>query len=159
MRSAGKAVAGVRPLLHSGRAPDELWDSLAETYDAFARRLIALLNGYGLLLSEYRALRLCRSAYVPLSAITRALGVTPAATTDIARRLVSRGLARRVPNPSDRRSTLLTITPQGEAVYREARGRYRSYLGQLNASLSPQAREELERVLVELRKLLGQIEP
>ena len=120
---------------------------------------MATLNEFGLLLSEYRALRLCRSAFVPLSTITKALGVTPAATTDIARRLVGRGLVRRVPNPSDRRSTLLAITPKGEQRYREARGRYRSYLGQLNRSLSSEAREELEQGLAEIQRLLERIQP
>jgi DNA-binding MarR family transcriptional regulator len=159
MGPASRASVIVRPSLEPDGGSDELWDSLAETYEFFVRRLVATLNDYGLLLSEYRALRLCRSAYVPLSTITKALGVTPAATTDIARRLVSRGLARRVANPSDRRSTLLAITPKGARLYREAHARYRSYLGRLNRSLSTEAREELAGRIAEMRRLVAGIEP
>lgn len=159
MTADARALATARSSPRPDRDRDELWESLAETYESFLRRLVGTLNVYGLLLSEYRALRLCRSAFVPLSTITKALGVTPAATTDIARRLVGRGLVRRVPNPSDRRSTLLAITPKGERAYRAARSRYHSYLDQLNRSLSSEAREELERGLAEMRALLERIPP
>jgi DNA-binding MarR family transcriptional regulator len=159
MTVAARVLVASSPSPRSHRDRDELWDSLAETYETLVRRLVATLNEHDLLLSEYRALRLCRSAFVPLSAITKALGVTPAATTDIARRLTGRGLVRRVPNPSDHRSTLLGITPKGERVYREARGRYRSYLGQLNRSLPSEAREGLERGFTEMLRLLERIQP
>jgi DNA-binding MarR family transcriptional regulator len=159
MGAASRASEIVRPAPALDRGSEELWDSLAEAYEIFVRRLVATLNVYGLLLSEYRALRLCRSAYVPLSTITKALGVTPAATTDIARRLVGRGLARRVANPSDHRSTLLAITPKGARLYREAHARYRSYLGRLNRSMSSEARGELARRIAEMRRLVAGIEP
>lgn len=159
MTAAGRASVTALSFPRASRDGDELWDSLAKTYESFVRSLVATLNAYGLLLSEFQALRLCRSAFVPFSMITKALGVTPAATTDIARRLEGRGLVRRVPNPSDRRSTLLAITPKGERLYRQARGRYRFYLGQLNRSLSSESHDELERGLAEMQRLLARIQP
>ena len=159
MGPASRASAIVRSSLEPEGRSDELWDSLAEAYEFFVRRLVVTLNDFGLLLSEYRALRLCRSAYVPLSTITKSLGVTPAATTDIARRLAGRGLVRRVANPSDRRSTLLAITPKGARLYRQAHARYRSYLGRLNGSLSNEARAELGGRIAEIRRLVAETEP
>jgi DNA-binding MarR family transcriptional regulator len=55
-----------------------------------------------------------------LSWISKTLRIPPATVTDIIDRLEDEGLVRRVPHPSDARTTLAVITARGEKVAAEA---------------------------------------
>ena len=55
-----------------------------------------------------------------LSWISKTLRIPPATVTNIIDRLEDEGLVRRVPHPSDARTTLAVITPRGEKVATEA---------------------------------------
>jgi MarR family transcriptional regulator, organic hydroperoxide resistance regulator len=48
------------------------------------------------------------------------LGITPGRTSKLVDRIESRGYCRRLPNPDDRRSSLLQLTAEGEHVLAEA---------------------------------------
>jgi DNA-binding MarR family transcriptional regulator len=54
------------------------------------------------------------------SAISAASGIPMTTLRDNIERLVGQGLARRVPNPDDRRSYLVTLTSKGEILLRAA---------------------------------------
>jgi DNA-binding MarR family transcriptional regulator len=54
------------------------------------------------------------------SAISAASGIPMTTLRDNIERLVAQGLARRVPNPEDRRSYLVTLTSKGEILLRAA---------------------------------------
>lgn len=87
------------------------------------------------------------------TAISRASGVPPTTLRDNIRRLVERGLVRRLPHPTDGRSYLLELTSRGEAMARDADpqlakayatlerllpkplARYQATLSELNAAL------------------------
>jgi DNA-binding MarR family transcriptional regulator len=55
-----------------------------------------------------------------LSWISKTLRIPPATVTNIIDRLEDEGLVRRVPHPSDARTTLAVITPRGEKLATEA---------------------------------------
>jgi DNA-binding MarR family transcriptional regulator len=60
-----------------------------------------------------KALRLVAGGALPLRALAEALGTDPPYVTVIVDDLTGRGLVTREPNPADRRSRLVTITPAG----------------------------------------------
>ena len=55
-----------------------------------------------------------------LSWISKTLRIPEGTVTNIIDRLEDEGLVRRVPHPSDARTTLAVITPRGEKVATEA---------------------------------------
>jgi DNA-binding MarR family transcriptional regulator len=90
---------------------------------------------------------------VPPSVIAEEEGIPPTTIRDNVERLVRRGLLERRPNPSDRRSYLLALTPAGHALadaidpalaraYRELERRLPRPLDEYDASL-----EELQAAM------------
>ena len=130
------------------------WESVRELYRILRGVTREALRPHGLLLSEYQALALCAPGPVPLKSITRALDVTPAATTDLARRLQRRRLIRLEPHPTDRRSRLAVLTDPGRRLLRDARDAQRKALRELGTRIPPTAREGLLGGVAELRKAL-----
>ena len=66
-------------------------------------------------------------------------------------RLEKRGHAERIPNPDDRRSYLVQLTEDGQALLRQARPRFRSYAEAVEERLGGEQIDELRRGLDELR--------
>lgn len=67
------------------------------------------------------------------------------------RRLERRGHAERVPNPNDRRSFLISLTPGGQRLLRKARPRFRADAEAVEAALGPGRIVELRALLSELQ--------
>jgi DNA-binding MarR family transcriptional regulator len=118
------------------------------------------LKEYGLLISEFHTLALCARAREPLTLkfIAQSLGVTPAAVTDLVRRLVKRGLIELSPNPADHRSRLVTLTPSGRTLVLQARHARRQAHRDIVLMISPEARQGLLRGLAELRQVIGSLQ-
>jgi DNA-binding MarR family transcriptional regulator len=131
------------------------WDAVRELYRILRGVTQEALDPHRLLLSEYLGLTLCSRGPTPLKSITQALGVTPAATTDLVRRLARRGLIRLAPHPTDRRSRLAVLTVPGHQLLRQAMEDQRKALRDLGVKLSPPARDGLLRGVLELRLALG----
>jgi DNA-binding MarR family transcriptional regulator len=67
------------------------------------------------------------------------------------RRVERRGHLERIPNPDDRRSYLVRLTPAGEALLAEARPRFRALAEAVEASLGRTAIDSLRQRLADLR--------
>ena len=81
------------------------------------------LKPYGLTFAAYEALRLLafsRRGSLPMGKMGERLMVHPASVTNAITRLEHRGLVERRLSPDDRRVVLATITPDGQALVREA---------------------------------------
>ena len=52
--------------------------------------------------------------------IARELGITTGGTSKLVDRIEASGYCRRLPNPADRRSSLLELTPEGRRIFNEA---------------------------------------
>lgn len=68
------------------------------------------------------------------------------------RRLEERGHAERVPNPDDRRSYLVRLTPAGESLLAEARPRFRALAEAVEARMGRKRIAPLREGLFELRR-------
>ena len=71
-----------------------------------------------------------------------------------ATRLEEAGLITRTPDPADRRSTLVAITPAGAALLTEGRTRKDAFLSERLDGLSPADRDALARAAAILEGLL-----
>ena len=77
----------------------------------------------------------------------------PTATRLVAR-LEELGVLQRAADPSDRRSSLLSVTPAGHALIEAMRGRKTAYLAHRLARLDPEERAALDRAAGILERLL-----
>ena len=71
-----------------------------------------------------------------------------------AKRLERRGHAERVPNPDDRRSFLLRLTPEGRRVLEQARPAFRDYAEAVEARVGRRRLDSLEAGLKALRQAI-----
>jgi DNA-binding MarR family transcriptional regulator len=77
----------------------------------------------------------------------------PTATRLLAR-LEAPGLVERTADPGDRRSSLVAVTPAGEALLAQVRTRKDAYLARRLRSLSPEERATLRRASEILERML-----
>jgi DNA-binding MarR family transcriptional regulator len=84
------------------------------------------------------------------TALTRSMMVTSGGTTKRLDRLEARGLIRRDPDPADRRGTLVTLTNTGLATIDTVATDHVQNEERLLATLSPNQRNTLARLLREL---------
>ena len=81
----------------------------------------------------------------------RLLGYDSGAMTRLLDRIEKKGLIRRVPNPEDRRSFLLELTPESRAVFPQAKKRVRAVFKRLLAGIDEKQaavlRQSLEQLL------------
>jgi DNA-binding MarR family transcriptional regulator len=75
--------------------------------------------------------------------------------TRVLARLEDAGLITRTPDPADRRSTLVAITPAGAALLHEGRTRKDAFLSEKLDGLSVADRETLARAAAILEGMLG----
>lgn len=78
---------------------------------------------------------------VPQRVLAETLKVTPRAVTGLVDALVAQGLVTREAHPTDRRATLVTLTPRGEALVAQLRRDHKKLARALFASMP---RSELE---------------
>jgi DNA-binding MarR family transcriptional regulator len=77
----------------------------------------------------------------------------PTATRLVAR-LEALGVLQRAADPADRRSSLLSVTPEGRALLEEMRGRKTAYLAHRIEKLDDEERATLDRATAILERLL-----
>jgi len=77
----------------------------------------------------------------------------PTATRLVAR-LEELGVLQRAADPADRRSSLLSVTPEGHALLEEMRGRKTAYLAHRIEKLDAEERAALDRAAAILERLL-----
>jgi DNA-binding MarR family transcriptional regulator len=89
----------------------------------------------------------------PSELATRERVQRPTATRLIAR-LEELGVLQRAADPTDRRSSLLSVTPEGHALMEEMRGRKTAYLAHRIEKLDAEERATLDRAAAILERLL-----
>lgn len=123
-------------------------------FRALRRLLSGLLEPFGLLVTDYQALRLASQGLTRPTAVSHYLGISPAATTELLDRLEDRELIVRSPDRTDRRSIQIVITKKGERVQRDAAQAYRRFLDKVTDEMSEDGREALTKGSRELRSIL-----
>lgn len=100
--------------------------SLMRAQQLVLARVEGVLRPLGVSFARYELLMLLvfsRRGTLPMSTISARLQVHQTSVTNAVDRLEAAGLVRRLPHPSDRRTTLIEITPPGRALADEATGR------------------------------------
>lgn len=121
-------------------------DPPADLAEAAAQLRLAITRTARRLRQE--AGELSPSAAAALATVERHGPLTPSELADLERvsrptvtrvvaALVERGLAIRTPDPEDRRSALVAVTPAGERALRRMRGRKNAYLARRLRGLEP----------------------
>ena len=115
------------------------------------------LRPFDLTFARYEALVLLsfsRKGSLPLGKMGERLMIHPTSVTNIVDRLEDQGLVRRLGHPTDRRTTLCEITPEGRRLVREAtRAVTAVQLGV--AGLSDREVDQLTRLLGKMRRASG----
>jgi DNA-binding MarR family transcriptional regulator len=83
--------------------------------------------------------------------------VTQPAITLLVNRLAERGWVQRVPDETDRRAVLVSLTPIGKQVFEQLRAEYRALLHEEMASLEDSEVETLAAAVGILDKLIGRL--
>ncbi|WIB60091.1 MarR family transcriptional regulator [Curtobacterium sp. MCLR17_007] len=123
----------------AGTADDEAGDLLA-AFDAVVRAekgLVGQLSARaGIHETGMRALTLVNdTGYSTATELAGYLGLTSGAVTNMVDRLADAGLVERRPNPSDRRGSLIVLSPAGEAVVTGTRERYATVLREVSTTM------------------------
>ncbi len=127
--------------------------SVMRAYQIFMARLNAELEPFGLSFPRYEALMLLyysRTGELPLGKMGARLQVHPTSMTALADGLEKLGLITRDPHPTDRRTTLASITEQGRAVAKDATEALNA-MGFGTAGLDPEQLTEITDHLRDLR--------
>ncbi|HYB29097.1 MAG TPA: MarR family transcriptional regulator [Solirubrobacteraceae bacterium] len=83
--------------------------------------------------------------------------VTQPAITLLVNRLAARGWVERIPDETDRRAVLVSLTPAGEEVFERLRAEYRALLHEEMASLEDSEVETLAAAVGILDKLIARL--
>jgi DNA-binding MarR family transcriptional regulator len=97
--------------------------SIMRVQQLLLARIDGVLRDYDLTFARYEALVLLtfsRRGSLPMSRMGRLLMIHPTSVTNIVNRLELQDFVRRVPHPSDGRTTLVEITESGRKVTEEA---------------------------------------
>jgi DNA-binding MarR family transcriptional regulator len=93
--------------------------SVFRAQQIYLARIDAVLRPLGLTFARYEVLMLLhfsRAGSLPLSKVGARLQVHATSVTNAVDRLEAQGLLRRVPHPTDKRTTLAEITEEGRSV-------------------------------------------
>jgi DNA-binding MarR family transcriptional regulator len=88
---------------------------------------------------------------LPIAVLGQRLRVLPSSMTGVVDRLEEKGYLQRVPHPSDRRATVLTLASKGRTAFTREVDFYRSLA---NETLAPLG-NELKRVVLDVLMALG----
>jgi DNA-binding MarR family transcriptional regulator len=113
----------------------------------------AVMRRYALTFARYEVLTWLATdpeSSVTLSWISRTLRIPPATVTNIIDRLEADELLRRVPHPTDARTTIAVITPKGRKLANDATNDLNADVYQ-SIGLSAAKRNQLIALLAELR--------
>lgn len=148
--------------------PARLGDLLHAVFRRLRRRWAEQLAPFGLTPHQFRALdalagctggrehrhgpaESCRHGGGPGSLrvkdLADVLRIAPRSATEVVDLLEEKGLVERVPDPSDRRATLVAPTPRGTALREQVREDRRRESDEYFSRLDPEDRVELERLL------------
>ncbi|HVN51212.1 MAG TPA: MarR family transcriptional regulator [Acidimicrobiales bacterium] len=130
-----------------------VFTSILRSYQLLVDQVNEVMRTHDLTFARYEVLAWLATdpdSSLTLSWISTTLRIPPATVTNLVDRLEADKLVRRVPHPSDARTTLAVITPRGRSVVdgatRDLNERVYSRVG-----LSFDQREQLVALLTELR--------
>lgn len=150
------------PIEEAGRQWDKRWtgtDAMQAATSVMRAQQIVLarvdeaLKPWSLTFARYEVLVLLHfstDGVLPLGKMGDRLMLHQASVTNLIDRLERQGYVRRVPHPTDRRTTLAELTPEGRAIIDDATAAViRASVGV--ADLTKRDQQDLHRILKKLR--------
>lgn len=134
--------------------------SLMRAQQIMLARVEEVLKPTGLTFSRYELLTLLtftKNGALPMAKASARLQVHPTSVTNAVDRLETAGYVRRVPHPSDRRTTLVEITESGRELSIHATERLNAQVF-AKPGLGKDKLATLVRILAELRSVAGDFE-
>ena len=131
--------------------------SLMRAHQIALSRAEALLKPFDITFARYEALMLLhfsRRQSLPMSVLGSRLQVHQTSVTNAVDRLEAAGLVARAPHPTDRRATLVELTPEGLALAEEATAALNEQVF-ADPGLSPTSVSSLVSVLRRMRRDAG----
>jgi DNA-binding MarR family transcriptional regulator len=151
----------------SGRWDPDLSDAMAAATSIMRAQQVVLaavdgaLRPFGLTFARYEGLVLLlfsRKGSLPLGKMGQRLMIHPTSVTNIIDRLEAQQLVRRIPHPTDGRTTLAEITDEGRRLAEQATRAVNGVAFGLDA-LSHQDLRQLMRIIRKLRQGAGDFAP
>ena len=140
-------------------APDATAQAVLEIIPALMRRIREESHRYrprSLTVPQMRALGyIRRTPGTSLSGVAEHLGVTPPTASALVDRLVRMDLVRRKADPAERRRAVLTISPEGRALWTWTTAKIRETLRGDLRSLSTRELDDVRKALETLASALG----
>lgn len=130
-----------------------VFTAVLRSYQLLSNQVNGVMRSYSLTFAQYEVLTWLATdpeSSLTLSWISKTLRIPPATVTNIIDRLEEDKLVRRVPHPSDARTTLAEITPSGRRVANNATRDLNSAVYE-RIGLSEEQRKQLVELLAELR--------
>lgn len=129
-------------------------------FSRFYTRQIGLLNEHfndsRFSLPEGRVLHeIAARGHTTPAAVARTLDMDPGYASRLLRKLVDDELVALSPNPADRRSNHIALTPEGDAAYAQLDGASQQAIGALLAPLPSERRDALLAAMRTIRSVLG----
>lgn len=144
---AGRKRADEDPEDPSPEALLALFEAFVPRYVAYVKRGVAATDLTPMRLNALTQLAEAGPEGLAMGALARALGVTPYAVTKIVDGLERDDLVARSPHPTDRRATLLGLTPRGRAALDEGSLHHRENMARLVGVIDPADRASFARVM------------
>ncbi len=131
----------------------QTFNAIIAAYRVMHRRISEMVAEEGLTQPQFQALRIvARTGGTSMREISSQLMVTPANVTGIVDRLESRGLITRGAHKTDRRTTIIELTPRGNALQERMTAKYRDFMQDALGVLSEEEQAALTNLLVKLQK-------
>jgi DNA-binding MarR family transcriptional regulator len=135
---------------------DEIAEALPQRVSALSR-LFLTRTSVCVSRTELGVLRNLRAGPRRITELAAEERVTQPAITLLVNRLGERGWVQRIPDPTDRRAVLVSLTPAGEEVFDRLRAEYRALLHEEMASLADSEVEALAGAVAVLDKLIDRL--
>jgi DNA-binding MarR family transcriptional regulator len=136
-------------------SPVAAWEALFRAQVAVMRQIAAEFPSEVISLNEYDVLfnlSIAPERTLRIRELNENVLLTQPSISRLIDRLAARGLVDKVTDPSDGRGTLVSLTDEGWALFREAaRVHARSISGRMSDSLSTDELTELARLCTKLR--------
>jgi DNA-binding MarR family transcriptional regulator len=131
---------------------EELIDALVRTSFATMAVLNRIAAEHDLSLTQVRVLAILRDRRVTMSELADYLGLDKSTISTLVDRAAKRELLQRTPNPLDRRSVDVALTPAGRQLADHGAGQIARSLAPMTSTLT---RAEAHRVATLLERMLG----
>ncbi|MEV7636150.1 MarR family transcriptional regulator [Pseudarthrobacter enclensis] len=141
-------------------APMAAITAIMRTQQILLARIEAVLKPFGLTFARYELLALlgfARKGALPMNKASALLQVHPTSVTNAVDRLERAGLVTRSPHPTDGRTTLVGLTPEGRSMARRSTAALNSEVFSA-PGFPPGDVEALIRILADFRRAAGDFE-